>query len=710
MPAQPIEFKMPTKGVLSDLGYHQIPPDAAVDALNVKAFGHNGRQRVGQRAGTSKYYEDQLGSGAPVRFLMQTTIPFDATTATPTNTALDETWTYSNGTVNAVAGTRWLNKETASSGISDMPHSASSNSTRMTVASNALHYEGSGNVVSGCQLLDAITPGTLYTVRASVTLNTNTSFAFWLRFAGWGNDCIRVTITTSAVTGTKNGTTYVNYVPGGTPFSGAHAWEVRVVNNTFSVYMDNVLQTSFTTSDYSSIAGFGFGCGTSASENDVEMDNYQILVGETLTHNRQTNVIAVAGGNVYVGIPSSTISVATSGTGALAPAANVSGAFSQGNVYLVDGTNLKKLVVSTATVSTLTATAGSLPTSCTLACMYRDRLVLAAPATAQQNFFMSRVGTHTDFDYTQTDAAAAFQGNASTAGRIGEPIVALIPHSDDVLFIGGDHSIWAVNGDPSDGGSIDLVTDSVGVASWTSWTKAQDGSIYFVGTGGFFRLTPGKQVENLSRGKFHTYFENIHRGTHFITVGWDRDAQGCHIFVTPAAQGDTTHLWYDARTDSFWPMQFPSNHGPNAVLSYDGDDPDDRVLMLGSYDGYIRFLDEEATDDDGTAISSYLVFAPVKADELTEATLEYVDLILGEDSTTTCTANIRAAPTVELALNNPRRSVSRTFTAARRQTRWMQRVRGNFFLLKLSNSTISTTWSFEKAVAMMDPGGNVRRR
>jgi hypothetical protein len=448
MATQAIEFKAPAKGINKDTAYSDFDPEFALDASNVLPFGTDNRRRIGQRPGTSKFYPTQLASGAPVRVLMQTTIPFDATTASAANTALDEPFTYANGTLNSVAGTRWLNKESASSGISDMPQSASSTSTRLTVASNALHYEGTGNVVSGVQLLDVITPGSVYVVKATVTLNATTSFAFWTRFPGWGNDCIRVTITNTQITGTKLGTTYVTYTPGGSPFTGTHTYEVRVNGNVHAVYMDNVLQTSFTTSDYSTIIGFGFGCGTSVAENDVEVDNYQILVGDAVVHNRQTNVVAVSGGSIYVGIPAGTIALATSGSAALSSATLPSACFSQGNVYFVDGTNLKKLVVSTATVSNLVATAGSLPTLCTLACVYRDRLVLAAPAATQQNFFMSRVGTHTDFDYSTTDSASAFAGNASTAGRIGEPIVALIPGGDDVLYFGGDHNIWAMQRRP----------------------------------------------------------------------------------------------------------------------------------------------------------------------------------------------------------------------------------------------------------------------
>jgi hypothetical protein len=305
----------------------------------------------------------------------------------------------------------------------------------------------------------------------------------------------------------------VTYTPGGSPFTGTHTYEVRVNGNVHAVYMDNVLQTSFTTSDYSTIIGFGFGCGTSVAENDVEVDNYQILVGDAVVHNRQTNVVAVSGGSIYVGIPAGTIALATSGSAALSSATLPSACFSQGNVYFVDGTNLKKLVVSTATVSNLVATAGSLPTLCTLACVYRDRLVLAAPAATQQNFFMSRVGTHTDFDYSTTDSASAFAGNASTAGRIGEPIVALIPGGDDVLYIGGDHNIWAMNGDPADGGSIDLVTDGVGIAGQNAWCKAPDGAIYFVGTGGLFRMTGTSPPTNLSAGRYTDFSATSTAGT-----------------------------------------------------------------------------------------------------------------------------------------------------------------------------------------------------
>jgi hypothetical protein len=193
-----------------------------------------------------------------------------------------------------------------------------------------------------------------------------------------------------------------------------------------------------------------------------------------------------------------------------------------------------------------TATAGSAPTGCTLAAVYRDRLCLAAPYTTPQNFFFSRVGTHTDWDYSQTDPAAAFAGNASQAGHIGDPIVALMPASDDIMYIGGDHNLWAIRGDPADGGSIDLISDAIGVLGPNAWTKAPDGTVYFVGTGGLFRISGTGTPEMLSDGKWNDYFRRIDRAANFITLDWDRDHQGLYIFVTPVVSGATTHMFWDS--------------------------------------------------------------------------------------------------------------------------------------------------------------------
>ena len=88
-------------------------------------------------------------------------------------------------------------------------------------------------------------------------------------------------------------------------------------------------------------------------------------------------------------------------------------------------------------------------------------------------------------------ATIAVAGNNSDAGELGDIINCLIPYSDDILIFGGDAAIWLMRGDPMDGGQIDLLTDSVGMAWGRPWCRDPYGVIYFFGSrGGVYQLDP----------------------------------------------------------------------------------------------------------------------------------------------------------------------------------------------------------------------------
>ena len=85
------------------------------------------------------------------------------------------------------------------------------------------------------------------------------------------------------------------------------------------------------------------------------------------------------------------------------------------------------------------------------------------------NIKMSRVFDAKDWDYSQTDAARAIQGNFTFAGGVGEPITAIIPFHQNCLIIGCKSSVWTLNGDPGAGGSARRVDHEIGVLDSRAW-------------------------------------------------------------------------------------------------------------------------------------------------------------------------------------------------------------------------------------------------
>jgi hypothetical protein len=731
----PVEFKFPAKGVVKNTGYQDADPTASVDALNVFPWDNTGRQRIGQRPGTSKAFATQFGSGQPVNLLMQTTLALDPSTIIPVTQLLNYDFTALAAAtdINAIGGANTLWRVGKNS-------NAAGGDNASTVAALALIGTASGanggmngvysaSSVGGstviCEYAPSLTLGSAYIVRVGVqNINLTASFSIrfrlnrstWSNLEGYAvnfNPSANTISVVKASTGASVGS--VSFTFG---LTTAYTFDVRVNGNNFAIFVNGVSKLTVTNeSTNSGNTGIGFAFPSNTGSTVAPVINFQVYTGVAPTSLRQTNIIAVAGGNVYQGTSAGGLVLATLGSNVISTTAIPSGAYSQGFAYLVDGTVAIKVNLLTQTASTLASTAGTLPTNCTLAAVWRDRLVLAAPASTPQNFFFSRVGTATDFDYSQTDTAAAFAGNASTAGHIGEPIVALIPFSDDVLYLGGDHNFWAIRGDPADGGSIDLVSDAIGILGANAWCKAPDGTVYFVGTGGLYKLTPGSTTpENISNKAWNEFFRTLNRGTNYTLLAYDRDREGFSIFITPATQGSAqTGIWYDVRTQTLWPMQYPAGHGPLSVLVYDGDGPTDRVMMLGGFDGYIRRIQLTDKDDDGTAISSYIYLGPFLASQQQENLLEWMDIVQGEPPTGytasdwNCQVNVYAASTVELAAVTPTYTRQKILTAPRRATRWFTRCRGSAFFIKLSNSTLDKTWVLEKLAATFTPAGTVRR-
>lgn len=255
-------------------------------------------------------------------------------------------------------------------------------------------------------------------------------------------------------------------------------------------------------------------------------------------------------------------------------------------------------------------------TSCCLACTWRGRLVLAGDSGSPQNFYMSRAGNAFDWNYGATDAQAAVAGNLSTSGSIGEPITALIPFSDDVMMIGCTHSIWLLQGDPAQNGTIVPISSNVGVVGANGWTKDSFDALYFLGTDGLYTVRPlweqWQPPKLLTGMNLDQYFAALSTSHSLITLVWEEDAHYLHLFATPIDDVTVgTHLIWDTRNEGLWPQQYPLVAGPTAsVLWYSDGNPVNRGVLLGGWDGEIRRLDQVALDDTGDTINATLTFGP----------------------------------------------------------------------------------------------------
>lgn len=392
-------------------------------------------------------------------------------------------------------------------------------------------------------------------------------------------------------------------------------------------------------------------------------------------------------------------------------------------IYFADGKNWKYWDAPTDTVNTWSATAGSLPTDSfgnlpRLICQWRGRIVLSGILGDPQNWFMSRQFVATDFDYGTApniaDAQQAFAGNNTEAGYCPDIVTCLISYSDDLLIMGGDHSMWQVTEDPAAGGQIDRISDTVGMAFGTPWCKDNVGAIYFFGSrGGFYRMQPSTggtaAPERISGQRIDNLLQSVDLSKNIVKMVWDDKFQCVMFFITPTDGTTATFNWcYDVRNNAFWKDQFTNPlHNPTAVHLMDGDDPTDRVVLLGGQDGYIRFIDNASKTDDGTAISSYVYFGPIQTDS-GRFKLKELRCILAETSDQ-ATLELFRGHSAEYAYNQPEAHFAVTLDKGRSRA---IRIGGaaQAMYLKLSNSTPNTAWSFEQMFAWLEGEGQAAGR
>lgn len=444
--------------------------------------------------------------------------------------------------------------------------------------------------------------------------------------------------------------------------------------------------------------------------------------GTSNISSRTITACAVANGNVSK-VTTSAITGATSGSGALSSTVPV--IFSAevfGKLYFADGTNAKQWDAATNTVSAWTANSGSLPTNGAnlprLIETWRGRIVLAGLHGDEHNWFMSASGAPLDWDYSSTTKGAtiAIAGNNSDAGKVGDVINCLISWSDDLLIFGGDNTIWQMTGDPALGGQIDKVTDVTGIAWGRPYCRAPGGILYFFGsTGAVYVMTISDdggivQLPKRISQAIEERLATVNLDTSIVRMEWDNRQQGVCLFITPLDGSATTNFFYDQRNRAWYlDVHADANHNPIATHVFDGDDPNDRVVLLGGQDGFIRKIDISAANDDATAIDSYCLFGPLEFENaMNAAILKELQAVLGNGSADV-TWEVFAGDSAEDAFNETIVSCGGAWSADRNASDRC-RVSGDVLYLKVSNSTVSEKWSIESIAAVLRQTGRIFQR
>ena len=341
---------------------------------------------------------------------------------------------------------------------------------------------------------------------------------------------------------------------------------------------------------------------------------------------------------------------------------------------------------------------GSVPTNCTTIAAWRNRLV-CVEASNPQNFKMSRQGDTEDWDYSAGDAQRSIVGSLTSAGQIGEPIIALIPYHHNCLVIGCTSSLWIMSGDPALGGTARRLDDQIGVLGPKSWCLTAGGYMMFMSKDGLYVMPPGcgTAPTSVSRELLPEELLNIDTSSKTVTMAYDMRYRGIHLFIHGGS--NTSHWFIDIKTRlegdkitaAFWPVSYQADHAPSACHTRRDFTSNESPVVFGCHDGYLRHLKPSLDEDDGSnAIASHIVFGPFALGDssgMFEGKLSSICAALGQNSGNV-TWSVHVGQTAEDAVDAAARETGTWtgYAGTGLQYRAHPKARGAFATVKISST------------------------
>lgn len=334
---------------------------------------------------------------------------------------------------------------------------------------------------------------------------------------------------------------------------------------------------------------------------------------------RASKTYAIAAGSVYR-VDSTSASSLGSG---LDPAAQyIDCAVVLGKLFITDGKSMFVVDPKLDTVVPYKPKSGGefLPT-CKILMAWSDRLVGARPADNGHNWFMAKKGDPFNcdiFPFTVTEAQAV-EGSDSRTSTNSDTINGIFAIRDDLAVFLCDHSIQRMTGDPMAGGTFHPISSAVGGSFGKSGCLDPFGTFYcFSSRGGVYRLgSDATTLDSLTIDKISRRLEALDLTTNRVELVWSTEEDGLHVYVVPFGRGNVhvEHYFWERQTNAWHVDEFGTdavtNMQPTCAFVVDGDLPNDRRLVMGCEDGYIRFLDKTATNDDGFPIESFGLIGPI---------------------------------------------------------------------------------------------------
>ena len=361
---------------------------------------------------------------------------------------------------------------------------------------------------------------------------------------------------------------------------------------------------------------------------------------------------------------------------------------------------------------------GEMPAKGYLGCLYRGRCVISGNPNYPYQWYMSRVANPWNWLYGKNDALSAIRGGNGKAGELGDVIRALVPYQDEYLLFGCANSIWALRGDPADGGSLTPLNVTIGIFGSQSWCFDSGMNLYFSSKSGIHKIPYGfGPVQNLSQFVLPNLVEDteLDPTVHRVTMEYDREREGIFVSITTISDGSNVCYWYDLKTEGFYPESFPDVCGAYSLYFYSSNDDTYRKLLIGSTDGYVRKFDDTAKDDvttNGTStISSYMTLPIIEVEE-DDTDLKINSMVVtvaggaaggamsDADSVDVEIYTADGAEEVVEAIEDgdtPLHDI--TITGPGKSNSLRNRTKGKAIGIRLANDTATSTWAIERISA-----------
>lgn len=337
---------------------------------------------------------------------------------------------------------------------------------------------------------------------------------------------------------------------------------------------------------------------------------------------RATKRLAVVGAGIYDF--SNPASVTTVDANAFAAVPRfVDGCEAFGKLFWTDGNRYREYDPRTGTLSFYRSrTAGEIPLRGRYMARFVNRVFIGGFEDAPERLCASEAGDPYGWNFDPPGEAplttAAYRSDLTATGDFPDLLTGLAAWKDDYLYALAGQNVFLIRGDPLQGGKFDQVTKGVGAAAGRAWCFTPDGRFWWitdqaelwvavVGSSGVDAKVASARIAKRLR-------DAIDFSACRPELQYDPRTREVRIWLFPTGVGNTLFRHFRLRLDSgaFWEDSYGTTDvQPTSALMVSADAPADRVLLLGSRDGYVREWDPAAPGDDGVRIDSEVLIAPL---------------------------------------------------------------------------------------------------